>query len=98
MEIIIKKTKRKDKKFEASADGKTVRFGSTGYQDYTMHKDPERKNRYIARHKNNEDWGKTGVMTAGYLSRFVLWNKPTIASSIEDLDRKYRDIKFKYVA
>ena len=26
------------------------------YEDFTIHKDPERKKRYIKRHKKNEDW------------------------------------------
>ena len=66
--------------------------------DYTMHKDPERKDRYVERHRKNENWGKSGVKTAGFLSRFLLWNKPTISSSIQDLNKKFKDIKFKYVA
>ena len=99
MEVIIKKSKRKDKKFEAIVDGKkTVHFGAAGMSDYTMHKDPERKDRYINRHKKNENWGKSGVMTAGFLSRFFLWNKTTKTSSIQDLNKKFKDIKFKYAA
>ena len=37
--------------------GKHIYFGAAGMSDFTKHKDEDRKNRYIDRHKNNEDWG-----------------------------------------
>lgn len=74
-------------------DGKTrtTRFGS--YQPNT--KTPTtfydgasvaKRQAYLARHKTNEDWSKSGIMTAGYLSRWVLWEKPM---------KNKRDIKIK---
>ena len=70
MEVIIKKSKKADKKFDAVIDGKkTVSFGSKGMSDYTLHKDDERKNRYINRHKKNEDWGLSGIDTAGFYAK-----------------------------
>ena len=50
-------------------------FGAAGYSDYTIHHDPQRKERYIERHKKNEQWGKSGIGTAGYYGRWVLSNK-----------------------
>ena len=48
MEVIIRKSTKKDKKFDAIVDGKkTVSFGAAGMSDFTKHKDPERKERYI---------------------------------------------------
>ena len=39
------------KKFNAVfADGSSVKFGQKGYSDYTIHKDPLRMARYVARH------------------------------------------------
>ena len=32
----------------------SVHFGAKGMSDYTIHKDDERKYRYIMRHKKNE--------------------------------------------
>jgi len=56
---------------------------------------PDRKNRYVQRHKNmNEDWTKSGIKTAGFYAKHVLWNKPTLKESIKDLNDKYKDIKF----
>ena len=76
MEIIIKKSSNPKKKFEAIIGNKTIKFGAAGYSDYTIHEDPERKQRYIDRHKKNEDWGKSDTDTPpGFYSRWLLWNK-----------------------
>jgi hypothetical protein len=96
MEVIIKPSSKKDKKYDAVIDGKkTVSFGAAGASDYTKHKDAARKQRYIDRHKANEDWTRSGIKTAGFYARNILWNKPTIQESVRDLNNKYKDIKFK---
>ena len=93
-EIIITKSKNKDKKYDARIDGKkTVSFGAAGMSDFTKHKDPERKQRYLNRHKKNENWNDP--TTAGYLSRWILWAKPTIEESIKDLNKRNKNINFK---
>ena len=97
MEVIITKSANKSKKFDALVDGKKISFGAAMYSDYTIHKDPDRKERYIARHKKNEKWGIDGIKTPGFYSRWILWHMPTIEASISDLNKKYKDIKFKYV-
>lgn len=66
---------------------KTVQFGAYGYSDYTQHKDSDRKDRYIARHESRENWDKAD--TAGALSRWILWNKPTLEASISDYKRRF---------
>ena len=97
MEIIIKKSTNINKKFDAVIDGKKkISFGQAGASDFTQHKDKDRKNRYIDRHKSNEDWTKSGIRTAGFYSKLFLWNKPTIEASVNDLNKKYKDINFKY--
>ena len=51
-EIIISKSKNINKKYDARIDGKkTVSFGAAGMSDFTKHKDTERKQRYLNRHK-----------------------------------------------
>ena len=55
---------------------KTTHFGSAGMSDYTKHNDDERKKLYLARHKKNEDWNN--YMTAGALSRWILWEEKNI--------------------
>ena len=93
--VVIRKSSKADKKYEAVIDGrKTVPFGAKGYSDFTLNKDPERKQRYIQRHQNNEDWSKTGINTPGFYAKHVLWNKDTIQKSVTDLNKKYKDVKF----
>ena len=88
MIIKLKKSSRKDKKYMAIfEDGKKVHFGAKGYSDFTKHKDPERKERYIARHRINEDW--EDIKTQGTWSRWILWNKPTLVDSIRDMEDKF---------
>ena len=67
----------------------TVHFGAKGYSDYTKHKDLERKKRYIIRHKKREDWTSTGILTAGFWSRWVLWNKTSFRASVDNVKEKF---------
>jgi len=79
----------KHKYYILTESDKKVYFGAAGYSDFTKHKDEERKNRYINRHKNNENWTKSGINTAGWWSRWLLWNKPTIKASYEDIKKRF---------
>jgi hypothetical protein len=103
MEVIITKSSNKNKKFDALVDGKKISFGDNRYEDFTMFKkdndkiNEKRKQNYIERHKKNEKWGIDGIKTPGFYSRWILWHMPTIEASIADLNKKYKDIKFKYV-
>ena len=93
-EIIISKSKNKEKKYDARIDGKkTVSFGAAGMSDYSIHKDPERKQRYLDRHKSRENWNDH--TTAGFFSRWITWNKPTISESIRDTNNKFKNINIK---
>ena len=95
MEVIIKRSNKPDKKFDVVLDNtKTISLGFKSMSDFTLHKDPERKARYIARHKSNEDWAKSGIKTAGFYAKHVLWNKPTLQGSINHLNHRYKNIKF----
>ena len=84
------KSDKWDKKyFIVTSTGKKVYFGATGYEDYTTHKDPERKEAYIRRHRKNEDWTKFGIDTAGFWSYWLLWNKSSIKESYEDIKKRF---------
>lgn len=91
MKVILSKSNLKNKKYKAVIfDGKkkkTIQFGSKGMSDYTIHKDDERKKRYIARHQVREDFDN--LLTAGAWSKNILWNKKTISASIKDMENKY---------
>ena len=70
--IVIKRSKNPKKKYDAVIDGdKIISFGASGYSDYTLHKDPTRKENYIKRH-SNEDWSRANVLSAAWLSRFIM--------------------------
>lgn len=79
------------KKFDANliVDGrkKVVPFGAVGYTDYTLSKDPKTKERYLTRHKRREDW--TNPLTAGFWSRWYLWNLPSRDASETQLRAKF---------
>jgi len=66
---------------------KTIQFGAKGYSDYISSGDEEKKAAYIARHRVNENFNSP--MTAGALSRWILWNKPTLSASIADFKKRF---------
>ena len=81
-----------DKKYYIiTKDNKRVYFGAAGYSDFTQHKDEDRKNRYIKRHEKNESkfWNKSGIDTPSFWSRFLLWHKPSIKESYEDIKNRF---------
>lgn len=68
-------------------DGRKVDFGAKGYSDYTIHKDKERMKRYLIRHQKRENWTKSGVATAGFWSRWILWSEPNLRAAIRKTQR-----------
>jgi hypothetical protein len=88
--VSIKRSTKSDKKlmatFETNGRKKVIHFGARGYSDYSMHKNKERRQRYIKRH--SKDLGTGNPARAGYLSMFVLWNKPTVGGGIADYRRR----------
>ena len=89
----IKRSHNPEKKWDAvfvKADGREIvqPFGQKGYSDFTKHKNATRKQRYIARHaRMHEDW--TDPTRAGTLSRFILWNKPTLRASVRSYRKRF---------
>jgi hypothetical protein len=90
----LRRSHKPEKKWDAvfekdNGKEKIVPFGANGMSDYTKHKDPERKARYIKRHSGmGEDWQKPD--TPGALSRWILWNKKTLRASLKDFKRKFK--------
>ena len=93
--IILKKSTNPDKKYMVTLGNKTVHFGAKGYSDYTIHKNRDRMLRYENRHKKRENWTKSGIETAGFWSKWILWNKPSLLGSIKDTEKRF-NIKIKY--
>ena len=92
MQIVITPSHLPTKKFEARIDGqKSIHFGARGMPDSTIHQDPERKERYLKRHRGmGEDWNNP--LTAAFYATNLLWNKPSLAESIRDTNRRFKNI------
>jgi len=102
--VSIVPSDRKGKKFKAvfeHGDNKktTTHFGASGYRDFTLMSNPESKfyiknsgerekvrQAYLRRHAK-EDWMKP--MTAGALSRWILWEKRTVPAAVRAFRKKF---------
>lgn len=74
---------------------RTIHFGGVRengewYGDFTLNGNRES---YIARHEqNNEDWTIKGIFTAGFWSRWLLWEKSTYTKARKFIETEF-DIK-----
>ena len=84
-----KSDKPEKKYYIITKSGKKIYFGQANASDFTLHKNEARKQLYINRHKNNENWTKSGIDTAGFWSRWILWHLPTIKDSYNDIKRRF---------
>ncbi len=94
--VKVVRSPKKDKKLMAVySDGKKVHFGARGMGDHIIYSRKSkslgdaRKKAYIGRHKRRENWSKSGARSPGSLSRWILWNKPSLRASIADYKRKF---------
>jgi hypothetical protein len=90
----IRKSHKAEKKWDAvfvKPDGREIvqPFGQKGYSDFTKHKDVTRRGRYLSRHRGmGENWNDP--TSAGALSRWILWNKPSFKASLADYKRRFK--------
>ena len=90
MQVQISRSTRAGKKYMAAIEnGPTIHFGAAGYQDFTQHGDEKRKAAYLRRHEARETWTLQGVRSAGFWARWILWNKPSLAASIADVNKRF---------
>jgi hypothetical protein len=99
MKINVSKSDNPKKKYKIVLtydDGKTktIHIGQAGADDFTKTGDTSQKDRYITRHKKNENWSKSGIDTAGFWSRWLLWNKSSLSASKKDIENKF-NVKFE---
>ena len=73
----------------SSGKEKKVSFGAKGYDDYTIKKDKEQRDRYRKRHAKDL---KTGdPMRAGYLSYYLLWGDSTsLKQNIKNYKQRFK--------
>lgn len=87
--FILQKSYLPSKKFQVInvGTGKTIHFGAKGYSDFILSKDERKRENYILRHKVRENWND--LSKAGTWSRYLLWNKPTLKESIDDMEKLF---------
>ena len=88
MVYTLQKSNRKNKKFVIIMDDNMKHhFGQSGYEDYTIHKDIERKNRYLKRSSNQP---QDNIHSPAFWALNLLWNKPTLEQSIKDVEKRFK--------
>jgi hypothetical protein len=95
--VHLEPSENRNKKWTVVLQDKTkqhrVSFGAVGYNDFTLFPDrvvaEERKRLYLIRHKDKEDWTRSGILTAGFWSRWILWNKPSVKESFNDVKKRF---------
>ena len=93
--LALKRSSKPEKKYmveleTAAGRTKTIHFGDASLKDYTTHNALEREERkrlYLARHGATENW--RDPESAGFWSRWILWNKPTVSASLRDVKARF---------
>ena len=81
--------------FDEAGKQHKITFGARGYNDYTIYSKRSKvladlhKEAYLKRHKPTEDWTRSGLLTAGFWSRWLLWNLPTVSASLQDVKKRF---------
>lgn len=108
MYILLKPSNLPKKKYtaivynlETNKKIKTIHFGQKGAKDYILYSKEdgstiagERKSLYYKRNftRQNELW-KTKPLSPATLSKYLLWNKPTLNESIDSYLSAFPEIK-----
>lgn len=66
-----------------------VDFGAEGMEDFTTHKDEQRKQRFLSRFQKLIKEYENDPSAPITLSKYILWNKPTIAESLGDYKKHF---------
>jgi hypothetical protein len=89
--VSVVKSPNPAKKWRATfKDGDRMKhtdFGQAGAPDFTLTGDEARRDAYRTRHKKDLDTGD--YTRAGFLSYYLLWNKPTLAGSVRDYKSRF---------
>ena len=85
----LQPSSRQGKKYQVTVNDNVIHFGASGYSDFTKNKDEARKERYIKRHEEKEDWSRSGMHTARFWAKHILWNEPTIEASARKVRERF---------
>ena len=91
--VEIAQSKKPDKRLKAQFSTRAVHFGAKGGSTFLEHGNAATKRNWEKRHRVREDW--SDYDTAGALSKHVLWNRKTLAASLQNLNA--RQSKYKFV-
>lgn len=92
MKYYLSRSDRKNKKYkiqfvnEDTGRINSIHFGDNRYEDFTIHKDKSRRDKYDLRHQN-ENW--TSLSKSGTWAKYLLWNKPSLDNSIRDMKKRF---------
>lgn len=88
---IVSPSTREAKRFMVTRNGKLItHFGQPGAFTFADGAPVSKKDAYLARHsKNGETWTKKGINTAGFWSRWMLWNKGSLRASASDVRARF---------
>ena len=95
MKVLLFNSPKKDKKYRAvfyDDDNNKLKhsdFGAKGMSDFTIHKNEERKQRYLNRFSKLIEKDKDDPTKPITLSTMVLWNKPTLKASWLDYKKHF---------
>lgn len=81
---------KENKRYLVQHNGKKIYFGSPKHENYTIHKDKERKKRYLKRHEPAESEFWNNPEYPSFWSKWILWNKKTLLESIEATEKKFK--------
>jgi len=100
--FVVEKSTSPRHRYQVEVYGKTIRFGSPTMENWWIHKDPKRRDNYLARSKNiiNAKGKYTRIypLSPNYWSRRILWesNEPWLGIDKEYwplLDQQVRKVK-----
>ena len=90
--IVVLKFKKPDKQLDARVDNKKWLHLDRKALPILQSIKIKSERHYMLIGMKNEGWTKSGVKAAGWMSKHVLWNKPTLHASVADINKK---LKFK---
>jgi len=87
--VSITKSDRPEKRLKSVFEDpkRTIHFGFKGGSTFIDEQDDAKRKAYIARHKVRENWNDP--TSPGALSRYILWEKPTLQSAIGAYRRRF---------
>lgn len=80
---------RPTKRYKVKYNNKWVHFGSRDGSTYIDHQNQQLKNAWLARHSKLSNFSDPSKPS--FWSRYILWNKKTLSSSIQDVRNRIKN-------